>query len=62
MCNTCGYARGDQFDDSRGASLGTDCQDCGRVGADNFTAVDDDALLQWSNLTTNFQPGFFHNV
>merc|ERR1712000_649693 len=25
-----------------GCILGTDCQDCGRVGADNFTMTDDD--------------------
>ena len=43
--NTCPYARDGQCDDPRGANyciLGTDCQDCGKVGADNFTMVDDD--------------------
>ena len=43
--NTCPYARDGQCDDPRGANyciLGTDCQDCGKVGSDNFTNVDDD--------------------
>jgi len=43
--NTCPYARDGQCDDPRGANyciLGTDCQDCGKVGEDNFTVVDDD--------------------
>jgi hypothetical protein len=43
--NTCPYARDGQCDDPRGANyciLGTDCQDCGKVGSDNFTMVDDD--------------------
>eukprot|EP01040_Poterioochromonas_malhamensis_P011022 gene11022-12014_t len=43
--NTCIYARDGVCDDSRGnkyCELGTDCQDCGPVGADNFTRVDDD--------------------
>jgi hypothetical protein len=43
--NTCIYARDGVCDDPRGANyckLGTDCQDCGRVGVDNFTRADDD--------------------
>jgi hypothetical protein len=43
--NTCPYARDGVCDDPRGANyckLGTDCQDCGPVGADNFTRADDD--------------------
>lgn len=43
--NTCPYARDGICDDPRGASycaLGTDCQDCGPVGQDNFTVVDDE--------------------
>jgi len=43
--NTCPYARDGVCDDPRGANyckLGTDCQDCGPLGADNFTRADDD--------------------
>lgn len=43
--NTCPYARDGVCDDPRGANyckLGTDCQDCGPVGSDNFTRSDDD--------------------
>ncbi len=43
--NSCPYARDGVCDDPRGANyckLGTDCQDCGPVGADNFTKSDDD--------------------
>jgi hypothetical protein len=43
--NTCPYARDGVCDDPRGANyckLGTDCQDCGPVGSDNFTRADDD--------------------
>ena len=43
--NTCPYARDGICDDPRGASycaLGTDCQDCGPVGQDNFTVTDDE--------------------
>jgi len=42
--NSCPYARDGVCDDPRGANyckLGTDCQDCGPVGADNFTRADD---------------------
>jgi len=43
--NTCIYPRDGVCDDPRGTKyceLGTDCQDCGAVGADNFTRSDDD--------------------
>jgi hypothetical protein len=43
--NTCVYARDGVCDDPRGenyCSLGSDCQDCGPVGNDNFTRSDDD--------------------
>jgi len=43
--NSCPYARDGVCDDPRGANyckLGTDCQDCGPVGKDNFTRSDDD--------------------
>lgn len=43
--NDCMYARDGVCDDTRGTfycELGTDCQDCGLVGADNFTRIDDD--------------------
>eukprot|EP01034_Spumella_vulgaris_P024122 gene24122-30432_t len=43
--NTCIYPRDGLCDDPRGTKyceLGTDCQDCGPVGADNFTRSDDD--------------------
>lgn len=40
--NTCPFARDGVCDDPREGNyckLGTDCQDCGPVGADNFTAA-----------------------
>jgi hypothetical protein len=43
--NTCAYARDGVCDDPRGDSLcvlGSDCQDCGPVGASNFTSFNDD--------------------
>lgn len=43
--NTCIYPRDGVCDDARGTKyceLGTDCQDCGPVGADNFTDNQDD--------------------
>jgi len=43
--NTCIYPRDGVCDDVRGTKyceLGTDCQDCGPVGADNFTEVEND--------------------
>jgi len=43
--NSCPYSRDGVCDDPRGANyckLGTDCQDCGPLGADNFTRADDD--------------------
>lgn len=45
--NTCVYARDGVCDDPRGenyCALGTDCQDCGPVGNDNFTRSDDDGM------------------
>jgi len=44
--NNCIYAHDNICDDPRGVNycaLGTDCFDCGPVGASNFTQVDDDA-------------------
>jgi len=43
--NTCVYARDGVCDDPRGVNyckIGTDCQDCGPVGKDNFTKNEDD--------------------
>jgi hypothetical protein len=43
--NSCPYARDGICDDPRGnnyCALGTDCADCGPVGAGNFTKADDD--------------------
>ena len=43
--NDCAYASDGVCDDPRGNNycvLGTDCRDCGPVGASNFTLVDDD--------------------
>lgn len=43
--NTCKFARDGFCDDTRATGyceLGTDCQDCGPVGASNFTIVSDD--------------------
>lgn len=43
--NTCAYANDGVCDDPRGTNycdLGTDCSDCGPVGADNFTISEDD--------------------
>jgi len=56
--NTCIYARDGVCDDPRGynyCKIGTDCQDCGPVGADNFTAAHDDGWWDddddyWINL------------
>jgi hypothetical protein len=51
--NTCAYARDGVCDDPRGGSkycnLGTDCQDCGPVGADNFTRVDNEDGLSYKD-------------
>jgi hypothetical protein len=60
--NTCGYARDGQCDDPRGANycvLGTDCQDCGKVGADNFTTVDDDGWWDDDDDYWSFNDGDF---
>eukprot|EP00602_Paraphysomonas_sp_CaronLab_P000644 CAMPEP_0185025370 /NCGR_PEP_ID=MMETSP1103-20130426/8354_1 /TAXON_ID=36769 /ORGANISM="Paraphysomonas bandaiensis, Strain Caron Lab Isolate" /LENGTH=924 /DNA_ID=CAMNT_0027558559 /DNA_START=154 /DNA_END=2928 /DNA_ORIENTATION=+ len=60
--NTCPYARDGQCDDPRGANyciLGTDCQDCGRVGADNFTIVDDDGWWEDDDDYWTFNDGVF---
>eukprot|EP01034_Spumella_vulgaris_P023822 gene23822-30094_t len=50
--NTCIYPRDGVCDDPRGTKyceLGTDCQDCGWVGFDNFTRSDDDGW--WDDST-----------
>ena len=60
--NTCGYARDGQCDDPRGANyciLGTDCQDCGKVGSDNFTTVDDDGWWDDDDDYWSFNDGDF---
>jgi len=48
VCNNdCIYAHDNICDDPRGVNycaIGTDCFDCGPVGASNFTQVDDDAM------------------
>jgi len=44
--NTCEWSRDNFCDDARGSGLcklGTDCADCGPVGASNFSSFDDDA-------------------
>lgn len=60
--NTCPYARDGQCDDPRGANyciLGTDCQDCGKVGADNFTMTDDDGWWDDDDDYWTFNDGVF---
>ena len=60
--NTCPYARDGQCDDPRGANyciLGTDCQDCGKVGSDNFTTVDDDGWWDDDDDYWSFNDGDF---
>jgi hypothetical protein len=60
--NTCPYARDGQCDDPRGANyciLGTDCQDCGKVGGDNFTTVDDDGWWDDDDDYWSFNDGDF---
>jgi hypothetical protein len=60
--NTCPYARDGQCDDPRGANyciLGTDCQDCGKVGEDNFTVVDDDGWWEDDDDYWTFNDGLF---
>jgi hypothetical protein len=47
--NSCAYSRDGVCDDPRANNycvLGTDCQDCGPVGASNFTSTDDDAVWE----------------
>ena len=51
--NTCVYARDGVCDDPRGESncgIGTDCQDCGPVGASNSTRSEDDGIGLHSSL------------
>ena len=60
--NTCAYARDGVCDDPRGANyckLGTDCQDCGPVGADNFTKSDDDGWWDDDDDYWTFNDGNF---
>jgi len=60
--NTCPYARDGICDDPRGANyckLGTDCQDCGPVGADNFTRADDDGWWDDDDDYWTFNDGNF---
>lgn len=60
--NTCPYARDGVCDDPRGANyckLGTDCQDCGSVGADNFTRADDDGWWDDDDDYWTFNDGNF---
>jgi hypothetical protein len=60
--NTCPYARDGVCDDPRGANyckLGTDCQDCGVVGADNFTRADDDGWWDDDDDYWTFNDGNF---
>jgi len=60
--NTCPYARDGVCDDPRGANyckLGTDCQDCGPLGADNFTRADDDGWWDDDDDYWTFNDGNF---
>jgi len=60
--NTCPYARDGVCDDPRGANyckLGSDCQDCGPVGADNFTKADDDGWWDDDDDYWTFNDGNF---
>jgi len=60
--NTCPYARDGVCDDPRGANyckLGTDCQDCGPIGADNFTRADDDGWWDDDDDYWTFNDGNF---
>jgi hypothetical protein len=60
--NTCPYARDGICDDPRGANyctLGTDCQDCGPVGHDNFTRADDDGWWDDDDDYWSFNDGTF---
>lgn len=60
--NTCVYARDGVCDDPRGenyCAAGTDCQDCGPIGADNFTRSDDDGWWDDDDDYWNFNDGNF---
>ncbi len=60
--NTCPYARDGICDDPRGANyceLGTDCQDCGALGNDNFTRIDDDGWWDDDDDYWTFNDGTF---
>jgi hypothetical protein len=60
--NTCMYPRDGVCDDPRGTKyceLGTDCQDCGPVGADNFTRADDDGWWDDDDDYWTFNDGNF---
>jgi hypothetical protein len=60
--NTCIYPRDGVCDDPRGTKyceLGTDCQDCGAVGADNFTRSDDDGWWDDDDDYWTFNDGNF---
>jgi hypothetical protein len=60
--NTCIYPRDGVCDDPRGTKyceLGTDCQDCGPVGADNFTRSDDDGWWDDDDDYWTFNDGNF---
>jgi len=60
--NSCPYARDGVCDDPRGANyckLGTDCQDCGPVGSDNFTRADDDGWWDDDDDYWTFNDGNF---
>ena len=60
--NTCMYPRDGVCDDPRGTQyceLGTDCQDCGPVGAENFTRADDDGWWDDDDDYWNFNDGNF---
>mmetsp|Transcript_16378 Transcript_16378/g.15700 ORF Transcript_16378/g.15700 Transcript_16378/m.15700 type:complete len:936 (-) Transcript_16378:423-3230(-) len=60
--NTCAYARDGVCDDPRGANyckLGEDCEDCGPVGADNFTRADDDGWWDDDDDYWTFNDGSF---
>jgi len=60
--NTCIYPRDGVCDDPRGTKyceLGTDCQDCGVVGADNFTRSDDDGWWDDDDDYWTFNDGNF---
>ncbi|KAJ1436837.1 hypothetical protein B484DRAFT_344871 [Ochromonadaceae sp. CCMP2298] len=60
--NTCMYSRDGICDDPRGTQyceIGTDCQDCGRVGFGNSTTFDDDGWWDDDDDYWNFNDGNF---